>query len=152
MKRLISTEPLAGWLPTSPQTSTVDEYLSCLRCGNLFGETGKYLKLATMKIQINETSHYGLRLIESGYSRFFDFASHFIYLQIFQKCFSTERLILSASKYSRFIFWGRNALFFIGTRQEKGRVECFVRVSNIFPRKYYANIWKKNICYFKSPI
>ena len=34
----------------------MDEYLSCLQCGNLFGETGKYLKLATMKIQINETS------------------------------------------------------------------------------------------------
>ena len=27
-----------------------------------------------------------------------------------------------------------------------------VRVSNIFPRNYCANIWRKNICFFKSPI
>ena len=39
-------------------------------------------------------------------------------------CFSTERLILSASKYSRYIFWGGNVEISIETRQEKGQVEC----------------------------
>ena len=72
----------------------------------------------------SESMHYRLRLIESVHQRFLNFASHFICLQIFQIGFSTERLILSASKYSRYIFRGRNAQFSIGTRQKKGRVEC----------------------------
>ena len=49
------------------------------------------------------TLHYRLRLIESGNQRFLNFASHFICLQIFQIDFSAKRLILSASKYSRYI-------------------------------------------------
>ena len=61
-----------------------------------------------------ETVHYRLRFIESGHYRFLDFASHFICLQIFQIGFSTERLTLSASKHSRYIFSGRNAQFSIG--------------------------------------
>ena len=71
-----------------------------------------------------------LRLIESGYYSLLDFASHFICPQICQIGFSTGRLILSVSKYSRYIFRGRNAQFSIGTKQEKGRVECFLGLKN----------------------
>ena len=40
---------------------------------------------------------------------------------------------LSASKYSRYIFWGQNAQFSIGTREEKGRVECLWEVQIFYP-------------------
>ena len=65
--------------------------------------------------------------------------------------FSTERLILSVSKYSRYIFRGRNAQFSIETRQEKGRVECLWEFQ-IFHQGIIAQIFGKNICYSKSPI
>ena len=99
----------------------------------------------------NMSLHYRWRLIDSGHQRFLDFASHFICLQIFQIGFSTERLILSVSKYSRYIFSGRNAQFSIGTKQEKGRVECLWEFQ-IFYQGIIAQIFGKNICYFKSPI
>ena len=65
--------------------------------------------------------------------------------------FLTERLILSVPKYSRYIFGGRNAQFSIGTRQEKGRVECLWEFQ-IFYQGIIAQISGKNICYFKSQI
>ena len=54
-------------------------------------------------------------------------------------------------KYSRYIFGGRNAQFSIGTRQEKGRVECLWEFQ-IFYQGIIAQILGKNICYLKSPI
>ena len=48
------------------------------------------------------TLHYWLRPIESGQLRFQNFASHFIFVQIFQIDFSTLLLILSASNYFRY--------------------------------------------------
>ena len=65
--------------------------------------------------------------------------------------FLTERLTSSVPKYSRYIFGGRNAQFSIGTRQEKGRVECLWEFQ-IFYQGIIAQIFGKNICYFKSPI
>ena len=97
-------------------------------------------------------NHYRLRLIESVHQRFLEFASHFICLQIFQIDFSAEYLILSASKYSRYNFWGRNAQFFIGTRQEKGQVECLWEFQ-IFSPEIIAQIFEEKIfVFFKSPI
>ena len=65
--------------------------------------------------------------------------------------FSTTALILSVSKYSRYIFRGWKAQFSIGTKQEKGRVECLWEFQ-IFYQGIIAQIFGKNICYFKSPI
>ena len=64
----------------------------------------------TVRAWKSDTLHYRLRLIESVHYRFLEFASHFICLQIFQIGLSTECLILSVSKYSRYIFRGRNAV------------------------------------------
>ena len=74
-------------------------------------------------------------------------SSHFIYLQIFQICFWTERLILSASKYSRYIFRGRNTQFSIGTKQKKGQVECLWEFQ-IFYQGIIAQIFGKKIFVF----
>ena len=53
--------------------------------------------------------HYWLRPIERGQLGLRNFiACHFIYIQIFQMEISTLSLILSASKYFRYICWGRN--------------------------------------------
>ena len=95
------------------------------------------------------TMHYRLRSIEKGYYWFLNFASHFICFQIFQIDFSAENLILSASKYSRYNFWGRNAQFFIGTRQEKGRVECLWEFQIFFPEIIAQIFEEKNICFSK---
>ena len=65
--------------------------------------------------------------------------------------FSTERLNWSESKYSRYIFRGQNAQFFIGNKQEKGRVE-FLWEFQIFYQGIIAQIFGKNICYLKSLI
>ena len=100
------------------------------------------------KVTTNDQSlQFGLRSIEGGYFRFLNFASHFICLQIFQIRLSTERLILSASKYSRYIFRGRNAQFSIGTRQKKGRVECLWEFQ-IFYQGIIAQIFGKKYLFF----
>ena len=52
--------------------------------------------------------HYWLRPIKSGQLRFWNFGSHFIRVQIFQIDLSTLPLILSVSKYFRYICGGRN--------------------------------------------
>ena len=53
-----------------------------------------------------------------------------------------ERLISSASKYSRYIFRGRNTQFSIGTKQKKGRVECLWEFQ-IFYQGIMAQIFEK---------
>jgi len=54
--------------------------------------------------KIHASSHYWLRPIESSQLGFQNFASYFIFVQIFQIDFSTLPLILSASNNFRFIF------------------------------------------------
>ena len=101
-----------------------------------------------------ETCHYiigegSLIVIE----RFLDFASHFICLQIFQIGFSTERLILSASKCSRYIFRGRSAQFFIALELAWKRVEFNVSESfKYFTPELLRKYLKKSIRNFKSLI
>ena len=52
--------------------------------------------------------HYWLRPIERRQFGLQNLTSHFINVQIFQMEISTISLILSASKYFRYICWGRN--------------------------------------------
>ena len=93
-----------------------------------------------MVIRDSFASHFiCLQILQRG--------SHFICLQILQRGSSTERLILSASKYSRYIFRGRNVQFFIGTRQEKGRVECLLEIQ-IFYQGIIAQIFGKKYLFF----
>jgi len=61
----------------------------------------------------------------------------------------TGCLILSASKYSRYIFLGRKAQFFIGIRQEKGRVECLWEFQ-IFPPGIIAHIFENKYLLFQK--
>ena len=71
-------------------------------------------------------------------------ACNYLETPIFVKC-NTWR------GYSRYIFWGRNAQSSLGTKQEKGRVE-YLWEFQIFYQGIMAQIFGKNICYFKSPI
>ena len=81
---------------------------------------------------------------------------------------STVRLILSVSKYSRYIFSGRNAQFSIGTKQDKVQADlcditrtCVVNkrielnaCENFqhFTNKSLLKYLEENICYLKSLI
>ena len=80
---------------------------------------GKYLVCYELLRERMNLLHYKSIKRDYHYYRLLNFASHFICLG-----FSTERLILSVSKYSRYTFRGRNAQFSIEIEQEKGRVEC----------------------------
>ena len=51
---------------------------------------------------------YWFRPIESGQLGFWNLTSHFIFIQIFQRDFSTLPLILTVSNYYRYICWGQN--------------------------------------------
>ena len=96
--------------------------------------------------------HYRFRPIERCHYRFPNFASrlHIIYIIIFQISFSTERLILSAYKYSTYILRGWNEQFSIGTKAGKGWSWTFVTVSNILPIIF--NYLPNFFWYFRSSI
>ena len=51
---------------------------------------------------------YWFRPIESGQLGFWNLTSHFIFIQIFQRDFSTLPLILTVSNYYTYICWGQN--------------------------------------------
>ena len=90
---------------------------------------------------IQATMQYRLRLIESGHQRLLDFAFHFIYLQIFQLCISTERLILSASKYIPDTFFG-DKMYKSSLELDRKRVNSNVCESfKYFPQ----NLLRKNL-------
>ena len=79
---------------------------------------------------------------------------HIEFSTIFPGKTSTTQLSASfypSPKYSRYIFRGQNAQFSIGTKQQKGGIECLCEFQ-IFYQGIIAQIFGKSICYFKSPI
>ena len=99
--------------------------------------------------ETQQTLHFRLRSIETYHKRFLDFASHFICFKILQINFTTERLILSMSKYSTYIFGDEMNSSQLELCQERGRVELLWQFQ-IFYLGILVQLFAINICHFRS--
>ena len=72
------------------------------------------------ELLLSPSVHYRLRAIRGGPFGVVNFAFHFISVQIFQMEILALPLILSVSKYSRYIFGGWNEQLQITTKAWKG--------------------------------